>query len=297
MKFKLLLIKAIIATVFLICTIVAPASAIPILPEGSVIFEFNSWEYLTNRNPQDDNNYQLGIGDVLAGAVKLDSVTNGISEIYSPDANGVEVTGVFGGFKVLTTNLVDLDSDGIPDFINYTFDTSNAWLEIYFDEAPNFDPQNDTQAQSMANASDGDALLKLDPQILTALTNTNDSLGTPDDQTDAKAWLNLSDYDSSLADPFDWNNPSLYQWGDIFENPAGSGTFFAFYLTQAIYSPGHQKFEQYAGDTDYNGDRLWDYYDSDDLEGSFTTIPEPTTILLFGFGLLSLASLSRSRKV
>jgi hypothetical protein len=293
----LLLTKIAMAATLLLCAVIAPASALPVLPDGDIVFEFNSWEYITNRNPQTDvNGYQLQVGDIVAGAVKLDNITDGSNVLYTPQAEGVEITGIFGGFEVATATPTDLDADTIPDFINYTFDTTNAYLEIYFDDTPDFDEGAD-RATALANAGNGNALLEMEPGILKALTDTNDSLGPADDKTNVQSWLNLAPYNAAAIDPFDWNNGAAYLWSEEFENPAGSGIFFPFFLTQEIYAPGHTIFEQNASDTDASGDRLWDYYDTDDVRGSLTNVPEPTTMLLFGFGLLGLASVSRKKRI
>ncbi len=287
--------KFLLLTFLLLFGFVANAQAIPTLPSGDIVFEFNSWEYLTNRDPTDPNGpgYLLGIGDVLAGAVKLDNITDGSNTLYNPDNEGTEITGIFGGYEVVGINISDFEPDGTPNIISYTFDMTNAYLEVYFDDTPDFDEFAD-QTTALANASNGLALIEFVPEILEANAFTGNTVPVSDDKTNVSAWLNLAAYNA--LDPFVWNETPPYMWSEEFEKPAGSNIFYAFFMTQEVYSPGHTIFNQNASTTDASGNRLWDYYDTDDLRGSVHVVPEPTTILLFGFGLLGMASISRRRK-
>ena len=201
------------------------------------------------------------VGRELVGVGEFYSFNDGREPNNAPSfcvTPNCELTFAFGGLEVLTL--------GVVGGINATFDTTNAWFNIYYDETPDFDgpSASDTTLGSTAHqkyleAQDGvlwgafnfDSFL-LDGTVIggesEGLLSVRDVVG-----------LGLDDVKAA------WDFNSLF--GSDIGLTAG-----------ATFQPGNLR------TIDGNGQTIG------------TPIPEPSTIALFGLGLLGLAAGARRKK-
>jgi hypothetical protein len=218
----------------------------------------------TNSTLTTDDDYQRITSDSAVTGV-LGSELVGIGEFYSfndgrdpaafCDSGSCELTFAFGGLTVLS-----LASPGV----SATFDSSNAWFNIYIDESPNFDSLGvaDTTLASTAHtkfaeAQDGNlwAALGFDAFILDGTLIGGES----------EAVLSVRNIAGLGLD----EAKAAWNYNNLFGSDVGF-TAGATFLPNNLYTL--------------------------DGNGQVIGVPEPSTIALFGLGLLGLAAGARRKR-
>lgn len=280
----------------------ASAASLPWALGVENFFEDNSGEILINTGGA-DNTY-LEIGDTLSGVFDFHEITQ--PNTYDLVGNGVELTGVFE--VVVTDRTLISGTPGTGDaFFDYTFGPSATFeatyaalgydftgadtdlmAVFYLDDTPDLDVHNDSVADAFLNATDG---------LIYWLFGVDDR---PTDAPDTAGWsISNAPEDVSLFATVD---PSI----------TVVSTRIALDLLESVTGPDLDEvaldFFPADGTDDFYGIELiaelnlqgtegtgteFDVFDN--MQAKIKPIPEPATISLLGFGLLTAAFIGRRR--
>lgn len=267
----------------------------------------------------------IQIGDRFIGAFEIDNLTYGTT-VNTLKAQGIEFT---GAFDIMVTSKVAVDSndDGVQDKITIpgtTDDKALVW-DFFFGPTPLYSFDSGVSGAMLTSFIDdwgnnGDELSDDDFNRL--------STGTVDDVID------LATNAVDVADPgfgatywtFGYTNPTnptaagegwstrgtddlslfkLFGQGTEFGEVNFALNLLQNYLgpdlakqVSILFGPGLGETVDFIGSAGLKGIKgsttPMDVFDN--LDGQLRPIPEPTTIMLLGFGLLSLSGLARRKK-
>lgn len=285
------------------------ASALPFLPganaEDGLFLQFKNKEQISSTNSikndwNGDNDFDdpgetegnwgifdvssITLGDFTSDPQNFDPATGG--QIWAADLSTGEFTGMFGGITVLQA--------GEPGYVAGELNAVGGWLDLYYDADDDGDlagalPTDRTAEDGFTGFTDGTLLARFNfllggigpdisitgdsvPTVGTNFAGIALSFGTV---ADVNGDGNIDAADGAWAEALD---------SDYFHTELGDNT--ADIRFRNIYEGPLPT---------WNG--------TDDIIGASSTdparmviVPEPTTMALFGLGLLGVAGISRRRK-
>lgn len=264
-------------------SLVAPLAQASIVNVGGVVWDtestspmndfftdttFDQWFQSSNAGIDDSDRTAVSfsnpgnlVGKYLYGSGIMNTL-NGVNNITgapTPETTpadfcpGCELTYIFGGIEVTGFDIQDISSNGTPiaQRIDFQFDISNAFAELYVDDSADW-PQG--ARPDADNASDGDLFLEL--------SFASFSFSPADDVVGGDASAQLNVVGGLAAEYFDTNPTQVLQTTML---PGADLTYSASsqFDEGATFSSGTA---EVAGDT--------------------VAVPEPASLTLLGLGLL-----------
>ncbi|ACN15125.1 hypothetical protein HRM2_20240 [Desulforapulum autotrophicum HRM2] len=294
-----------------VCAIIAPAAnALPYLEYGNNRLYYNNYETVYRADSQ-GNYYELDytnptdipvltIGDIFVGILEVQNIKVGSEPSHWSFDPGVdELTGIFaqqitnietatfdyGPFTGIQGNKITLglaQTDTFTTLNNDTFTTGlngQEAFKLYSDDSTAFNT-NGTIAEDILTATDGNEWITLGMVESTDYAYTFITpQGTGLDQFIGKSYLGLSVMD-------------YYATGMTFPllTDPEVGIPVQFYANSELEGN-----DDYIGDgTDIDLVSPWVFESNDPAH--LNAIPEPTTMLLFGVGLLGLSAIGRKKR-
>lgn len=292
------------------------AYALPYLANGTNKIFYNNYEAVFRNDggvykelPQGPTSGPLQQGDIFVGIIDIQDIKDINNQILWDNPNGDQLTGIFAqeitGFTINPSGgfTVDVKPTAVTTFnpiVGPSFSTglaANEMFEIYLDAGGSTPfTTGGSIASGVAAATDGVSWLTLGDADSPVIPGT--TFNTPGEEY---AWSAIT---SNFLDPYvdfagdQFIGMSILDYagninliGDPLLNDPTENRFDSdvqFYANSELtINP------DYAG---IGGTQYW-AYESNDPARMNAAIPEPTTMLLMGVGLLGISAIGRKRKL
>jgi hypothetical protein len=256
------------ATMYLAST--ALASPVQLLVGQVTKMKFTNYEYLIDNN----QNGVIDAGDQFHGILTLSTISN-VDGTTTTWANGLSGNEITGEFQITVASGGPLSTSAPPALgtsVGLTFTMgSSDFLNLYLDQTPDYSAGSagSTSAGDIANATDGTPYFSVIGSDYLSGGNVSSTTAGGVSSSVNYNWANLTTNNTGY-------NIAPELWKDFSGVVGNFGS-----MVSDIYWETQLSFVATGSNAALAG---WQYKSEDPLY--LNTVPEPTTMALFGIGLL-----------